>query len=496
MCKKIKSFYFSIIILISINLSNNYIIIPFKSTKKNYNITYNNSSDFTSEFKREMNKNQLYAEIPIGEPKKDALFFFTMNDYFGLLMNTCPKGMISLYHPYKSKTFTYDPESSCTYYDLFKAKIGNDNFSFYNNQQMKETVIINSNIVVDNHTHAKKDYELDTYCGKIGLIVRTPYYSNSYVNFISYLKKNNITQSYQWGIYFFDENKNYNIDKEIQNNYDGFYIAGLTESDYSTIFNTNKIYNTYFTNPIYTMIGGKFDKIYFNYLNNIINCSEVTNFEIDIEKNYITSPKDYWENIKKYYFNKYFVNNKCKEIVPVDKYNKGDIMIICNLTIKEELKNFPELNLLYRGLNSNFRLTYKDLFIEINNKIYFLIIHPQGINLVWNFGKFLVKKYSFMFDQDKKQIYYISFKTDEADTDNKYQKGKNNNDENNNANKYNKIYIYLSIIIIFIIVAGIVGFIFGRKLWEKHRKRKAFELDDNYDYSKENDNEYESNIIN
>ena len=489
---KLKLFYFSIFIILSIDNSNNYIIIPFKSAYKNYNLTYDNSSNFISKFRKEMDKNQLYANIPIGEPKKDAIFFFTNKNYFALLMNTCPKGMHSLYDPYKSKTFTYDTKSKVTYYDLLDAKNGNDNFSFYNNKQMKENAIFNTDIIVDNHTRVKNDYELGTYCGKIGLLVSTFYFS-TYVNFIISLKEKNIIPSYQWGIYFFEGNKSYNIDKEIQNNYDGFYIVGLTENDYLNIFNTKITYNTYIGNPIYSMIGGKFDKIYFNYLNNTINCSKVTNFEIDVEKNYITCPNDYWESIKQYYFNQYFENDICKEIVSIDEYNRKENMIICNLTIKEELKNFPKLFLFYRELNFNSSLDYKDLFIEINNKIYFLIIYPQGINLVWNFGKILVKKYSFMFDQDKKQIYYIHYGTN---SDNEYEKDKIDNDKNNNAGKNNKIYIYLSIIIIFIIVAGIVGFIFGRKIWEKHRKRKAFELDDNYDYTKENDNEYNSNIIN
>ena len=389
MLRNIKLFYYLILIIISINILNSYIIIPFKSTNENYNLTYDNSSDFTSKFKKEINNNKLYAKISLGEPKKDAIFFFTMNDYFGLLMNTCPKRMISLYNPYKSKTFTYDPESTCTYYDLLKAKIGNDNFSFYNNKQMKENFIINLDILVDNQTYSSNDYELGTYCGKIGLIIRD-YYPSYYVNFIIYLKKKNIIQSYQWGIFFFNENKNYNINKEIQNNYNGFYIAGLTENDYLNIFNNNIIYNTYIENPIYIKIGGKFDKIYFKYLNNIINCSEITNFEIDIEKNYITCPEDYRENIKNYYFNKHFENDKCKEIVSLDKFYRDDNMIICNLTIKEELKNFPKLYLPYRELNSIFFLDYKDLFIEINNKIYFLVIHPQRINLSefrTNFGQ-------------------------------------------------------------------------------------------------------------
>ena len=106
MFRKLKSFYFSLCFIILIENTKNYIIIPFKSTNENYNLTYDNSSDFTSKFKKEINNNKLYAKISLGEPKKDAIFFFTMNDYFGLLMNTCPKRMISLYNPYKSKTFT------------------------------------------------------------------------------------------------------------------------------------------------------------------------------------------------------------------------------------------------------------------------------------------------------------------------------------------------------------------------------------------------------
>lgn len=495
MHKKIELFYFFLCILISIEKSNNYIIIPFKSTKEKYNITFNNSTDFISKFKKEMDSNELYSTFQIGEPKKEAIFFFTMNDYFAVLMNTCPKGIISSYEPYESNTFTYDPQSTCTYYDLFKAKIGNDNFLFYNDQQMKEEVIINLDILVDNQTYPSSKYELNTYCGKIGLIVRE-YYPYNYVNFISHLKQKKVIQSYQWGMFFFDKEQSYNISKEIQNNYDGFFIAGLTENDYATIFNTDKIYNTYIEMKLYTMIGGKFDKIYFNYLNDSINCSEVTNFEIDVEKNYITCPKDYWKNIKTYFFNKFFENGKCKEIVSVDKYDKGDSMIMCDLTIKNELKKFPKLNLFNRELNFNFNLDYKDLFIEINNKIYFLIIHPKGINLVWNLGTFLIKKYSLMFDQDKKQIYFIYLKKYENDSNNENTYDKINDGGRNSGGKDNKIFIYLSIVVIFIALAAIIGFVFGRKIWEKHRKRRAFELDDNYEYTKKNDIENDSIIIN
>ena len=41
-----------------------------------------------------------------------------------------------------------------------------------------------------------------------------------------------------------------------------------------------------------------------------------------------------------------------------------------------------------------------------------------------------------------------------------------------------------------------MGYAFGRKIWEKHRKARANELDDNYDYTKEDSDDKLSDIIN
>ena len=91
------------------------------------------------------------------------------------------------------------------------------------------------------------------------------------------------------------------------------------------------------------MLGGKFTEIYFKNMKNKIICSNNTLFEIDVEQNYIICTKDYYNNIKKYFFNKYFDNKICEEIISVDKYSKGESIIICNLTMKNELKKFPNL---------------------------------------------------------------------------------------------------------------------------------------------------------
>ena len=155
-------------------------------------------------------------------------------------------------------------------------------------------------------------------------------------------------------------------------------------------------------------------------------------------------------------------------------------MIICNLEIKNELKDFPKLFLFYHELNYTFSLDYKDLFIEIKNKIYFLIISPERSN--------------YMFNKDNKQIYFIHLKKYDLESEDK-------DDIDNKIynisfwDKY-KLYIIIALLSVFVIISGIIGFIFGRKVWIKNRKRRACELDDNYDYTKNIDNDKTSNIIN
>ena len=183
-------------------------------------------------------------------------------------------------------------------------------------------------------------------------------------------------------------------------------------------------------------------------------------------------------------------------------------MIVCNVTIKNDLKKFPNLNLLYRQLNFTFSLDYNDLFMELDDKIYFLVIYTDIPLSIWNFGITLIKKYSFMFDEDKKSFYFIHLKKyDHNSIDPENDKDNNNydnkaNDKNipkeNNFNFWNehKEYILFGLIFIVLIIGCVFGYIFGRKVFEKHRKTRANELQDNYEYIKDNDDEKINKIIN
>ena len=55
-------------------------------------------------------------------------------------------------------------------------------------------------------------------------------------------------------------------------------------------------------------------------------------------------------------------------------------------------------------------MDYNDLFMELDNKIYFLVIYADTPLSIWNFGIKLIKKYSFMFDEDRKSFYFIHLK--------------------------------------------------------------------------------------
>ena len=498
--------------MLSLRYSNNYIILPIKFTNPKLNITEDNGSfNYVTKLLAQIDKNRIYTKIKMGEPKKDIIIFLSMEDlYFGILKDYCPKEAISEYNPYFSNTFEINNSVSFPISDLFQAKIGNDTISFYNDSKLKEKLEITFDFLIANKTqNDNDDFIPDSYCGKLGLLKKY-FYPYLYSNFIDNLKKEKkIINSYQWGIFFFDKEKSYNIDEEIQKEYDGFYIVGLTKNDYLNFFRTNDITSVYQSMTKSSNIGGKFDKIYYIYSKEEIVCHNELNFEINIDHNYILCSKDYYDNIKKHYFKEYLENNICQELYSFLYIGSRQYMIICNSTIKESLKNFPNIYFVHKELNFTFNLDYKDLFIEINDKIYFLAIYREGYSIIWNFGSLLIKKYSFMFDQDSKSLYFIRLKKYEnypiepnkGTTDNSTDNSTDNKDVPKEEDKKSfwskyKEYILFGGLFIFLIIGAILGYIFGRKIWEKHRKTRANELDDNYEYSKDNSDDKLSKIIN
>jgi len=142
--------------------------------------------------------------------------------------------------------------------------------------------------------------------------------------------------------------------------------------------------------------------------NNIILNGPMQAF-LDFNFGLISCSKEYYDHIKNNFFLEYIKAGKCSEKF----YNKNDnsnqiklnsnfSYIVCDKSLK--VKKFPELILSHSALDYTFKLTYEDVFVTYNDKIYFLIINETEKNERWKFGRIFFKKYNIIFDHNAKTI--------------------------------------------------------------------------------------------
>ena len=206
--------------------------------------------------------------------------------------------------------------------------------------------------------------------------------------------------------------------------------------------------------------------------------------------------------LKTQYFSKY---KSCKN-------EKQPILYYCEKSDEfgiNELKQFPNLYFDNVDLNYTFVLTYKDLFIEMNGKYFFLVTENEDES--WLIGYSLLKKYQFVFNQDSRTVGFYNpdipiEKESDSDTDinsddiSTDEEGKNKDNEkvkndtntepgnqgkNDNIKKTGlsiEIVILIAVLsgVVFLVIGIVVGKFISKKLKEKKR---ANELDENYDYN-------------
>ena len=470
--KILKNHEFFLLIAFLIEISKNYIVLPFNLMNLNLKLNeYLNVFNSAESLLIEINKNQLYTKLQIGNPSKDIDFYFTMdNNIYGILSGYCPEGSYSSYNPYLSQNLKIKSGYFITIGSINNAAIVEDNCTIYNDLNLTRKKEIKFEFLLGNYTSfLYSNQDNNKYCGRIGLYKSTVKTFSYAKNFIKYLNKEKIVDSYSWGIFFFDKENSYNVDDNIQKQYNGFYIAGINSQDYLDIFKTTNI------NNIHTIDNNINLKIYFFEFQNTINetvCSDNSLAYFLLDFNYIISGKEYYDNIKRIYFQKYIENKFCEEKSSYKTYEGRTIMIVCNLVFKKYINSFPTLYLQSRELSYTFNLDYNDVFLESNDKIYFLIIYKEMIKPVWKLGKIFMRKYPLIFDQDKKTISFVYL--------NKFleQKSKSN---------YNFIESFKEFCLYSLLFVGIIiGLFIGRRVWNKHRKLKANELEDSFDYISQN----------
>jgi hypothetical protein len=187
---------------------------------------------------------------------------------------------------------------------------------------------------------------------------------------------------------------------------------------------------------------------------------------------FIYAPSLYITLIKNSYFENYISRNICHyymdSLIESFYCDKSD-----NFTINN-LKYFPTLYFEHIELNYTFEFTYQDLFFEKDNK-YFFMVSPLIEVDDWFLGDIFFSKYQFVFNHDSKTISFYNINLDFEH--------KENSTKTIIINKSMDWKLIILIIVLSSILFIGVGFIVGKTIYKKYKKKKrANELDDDYDY--------------
>jgi hypothetical protein len=283
-------------------------------------------------------------------------------------------------------------------------------------------------------------------------------------SFIDQLKILSGSKAYTWTLKYTSPDKGLFIFGDIIDNdkiiFEKNNKVKNEEKNFVSIYSLNVL-----TSRIFWKI--KCDKLIFGNIllgNNIIS-------DIDTEIPFILLKKDYYQSIINNLFNKYLEQKICSEFTP--EYQLSTIS--CNKKIffekTDNLKSLPSLIFQINQYNLNLTFTPNDLFRIEGDDIYFMVAYHSYKESQSILGLLFLKKYPVIFDDDSKLMKIMRIAYDNED-----------NDENNIGTIFKVILIIFLIIILSGIIFGFIGLKYGKKIYQV-RKKKANELDDNYDYT-------------
>ena len=353
-----------------------------------------------------------------------------------------------------------------------------ETFSLYNNFKESKIKINDMNIIYEEDRNIQK-YTI------IGLHLDT---SNKEIPFIiNELKRLNVTSEYNWSFKFLSKTKGQFILGSLPHNDEN--NKKYKENDYTQIESASAGDYSY-PWSIY------FDRLYFMNDNNKYIISQITKCSFVPTLGFIIGNSKCKQFILEYYFNELIENNICQlEKTEVTKYNQSYIFYGTNgvyefftcdkdkfMNKKNNYKTkFMPLLFDSARYNYTFILNDNDLFMEINNKYYFLVAFPENIDEAFYIHCFLglpfYQKYRLVFNFDSKTIGFYNNYIDDEDED---------NNENNKKKSKGKNYIRIIVEVIICIFLVVIAFFIGKMINEK-RKKRANELnDENYEYISDN----------
>ena len=445
--------------------------------------------------------NGIYFSIEIGNKKKDIFLFLDVENS-DFIIGPCNKINSTSFHRSinnfsnffsNSLTFSSQPEKSSINNKIYN--IGKDEFNNNKNiSNLELKFILNNNENLNEPT-----------CGNIGLNVLDKSSDFFETNLLRQLRNKELISNYIWTLCYTSEQFGKIILGGEPHFYDG---KNYFLSQYKTVYSKIKINSNKENISPWSF---QFNNIYINKTRKLNEKDNITNLvndeaELIIEQGLIIGTEEYKKLIDKIFFNDLFNQKICK----------SDLVSFNNRVIGKESKyyiysceklsfqgkeiyyspnktkpyfNFPSINFFNKDLNYTFTLVNTNLFIT-KGRVYFLIIFEKESNKkIWELGEPFLSKFKFVFNPDQKTIGFYNPNLPKIDNDIyiKHQIDNDNDEIYEKEKNINKSYLwyYIGSIFIIIILSGI-AFYLGKKL-HKARKKRANELDDNFDYTEAND---------
>ena len=451
-----KAIIFFILMLIKYNLSS-YLIYPFKQNE------YNNLTNPTDIFYY-LKSLEFYTNLSIAEPTQTIRSFIDFTNFHFYISNVTSNRE---YFIEKSESFNtkYDHDFILYTYSFVEGKYANETLIITPkdiNSTTEEIIKIKNFTFSMPTTYTIKNRKM--FPSSIGLGFYA-YNSNLKLNFLMQLcMKNVINESY----FFvdFDDNINGNL-----------YIGDLPH-----LINPDKYKFDKFTS-IYTNIDNILDEwsfrcdCYYNYVKEKNNSDDSINKKnmkivLDLNLNGMILGKSYFNIFNQTFFSEYLNNKIC-----FMKKDESLSYIYCNKD-KVNIKKFKDIYFFQKDINYTFHFDYKDLFIIKNDILFFNIFFDENdFTHLANIGKIFFVKYLLVFNYDKKMIGFYTKNTDE-------------NSFVSTDNLYMTIILIIFMILLAIVLVAILIKYLNKKSGRKIRKN---ELDEDYDYSIQNNDEDKNN---
>ena len=186
---------------------------------------------------------------------------------------------------------------------------------------------------------------------------------------------------------------------------------------------------------------------------------------IILESGYIIGSQNFEDKSYDLFFSPHFINDKCNRFEINIKY----YAYICDDYPDLDISTFPEINFYISDIEYNLKLTYQDMFIKKDGKIYFLVVFDKNGNVFWTLGDMFIKRNKLIFDMNRRilGVYDVNATSE-------------NSGGKNSSKKLETKYIII-ICVAGAIIIGLVIFILYKFVYKK-RKKKPYELNDDYDY--------------